>query len=236
MSLADILRAAATHMHPVEQYASSMVFANPGPILSGEIDRALRRSPTLVVGADFLFWYVYGTVNAQGGPMRSREDRLANLDRGLAQVDRVLAQRIPFIVGDVPDMKAAIGRMLSRAQVPDAATLDAANARIAEWARSRPGVRIVSLRECVSSIVSNGSMRAGGREWTVDDHGPLLLDDELHPSFPGTVAVASGIVEVASQLLPEPERASLIAQFDFNPGTIRQRLLEGRSRRLDVVP
>jgi lysophospholipase L1-like esterase len=235
VSLADILRVAHGAPRTVEAYSSSMAFANPGPILSGEMQRALRHSPSVVIGIDFLFWYVYGTNDATGAPMGTREQRLANTDRGLAQMDLALAQRIPVIVGDIPDMKAAIGKMLGREQVPDASTLDAVNARIREWASSRPGARVFSLRESVMSISTNGSMRAGGTDWSVDDHGPLLLRDELHPSFAGLVAVASAVIESAATLLPEDSRAAFEASFEFDPMWIRRRLLDERARELDDV-
>jgi hypothetical protein len=230
VSLADILRVALKAPRTVEAYSSSMVFANPGPILSGEMERALRHSPSIVIGIDFLFWYVYGTSSAGGAPMRTPEQRMANLELGLAQADLALARGIPVIVGDIPDMKAAIGKMLSRAQVPDAATLDAVNARIREWASSRPGARVFRLRESVMSISANGSMRAGGTDWSVDDHGPLLLRDELHPSFAGLVAVASAVIESAATLLPEESRAAFESSFDFDPMWIRRRLLDERVR------
>lgn len=235
VSLADILRVAVSSPRTVEAYSSSMAFANPGPILSGEMDRALRQSPTIVIGIDFLFWYVYGTSDATGAPMRSADQRLANLDRGLAQVDVALARGIPVVIGNIPDMKAAIGKMLSRAQVPDPVTLDAVNARIAEWARSRPGARVFGLRESVMSITSNGSMRAGGTDWSVDDHGPLLLRDELHPSFPGLVAVASAVVESAATLLPDGSRATFESSFDLDPMMVRRRLLDERVRELETA-
>ena len=235
VSLADILRVALDDRRTVEGYASSMTFVNPGPILSGEMERALRHSPTIVVGIDFLFWYVYGTEDATGGLMRSREQRLENLERGLAQVDMALARGVPVIIGDIPDMKAAIGKMLSRAQVPDAATLDAVNARITEWAQSRPGARVFGLRESVMSINTNGSMRAGGTDWSVDDHGPLLLRDELHPSFAGLVAVASSVVEASATLLPEDSRAAFRASFDLDPMMVRRRLLDERAAELEAV-
>ena len=235
VSLADILRVALKDQRTVEAYSSSMVFVNPGPILSGEMERALRHSPSIVIGIDFLFWYVYGTSSASGAPMRTPEQRLANLELGLAQVDQALARGIPVIIGDIPDMKAAIGKMLSRAQVPDASTLDAVNARIREWAQSRPGVRVFGLRESVMSISTNGSMRTGGTDWSVDDHGPLLLRDELHPSFAGLVAVASSVVESAATLLPESSRPGFEGSFDFDPMWIRRRLLDERARELEAV-
>lgn len=235
VSLADILRVALNGRHTVEAYSSSMVFVNPGPILSGEMDRALRQSPSIILGIDFLFWYVYGTVDATAEAMRTPEQRLANLERGLAQADRALSRGIPVIVGDIPDMKAAIGKMLSRAQVPDHATLDAVNSRIREWAQSRPGARVFGLRESVMSIATNGSMRAGGTEWSVDDHGPLLLRDELHPSFTGLVAVASSVIESAATLLPQESRAAFEASFDLDPMMVRRRLLDERAREMEAV-
>lgn len=235
VSLADILRVGLNGRHPVEGYASSMVFVNPGPILAGEMDRALRQSPSIVIGIDYLFWYVYGTKDALGAPMRTADERLANLERGLAQADRALSRGIPVIVGDIPDMKAAIGKMLSRAQVPDPATLDAVNSRIREWAQSRPGARVFGLRESVMSINTNGSMRAGGTEWSVDDHGPLLLRDELHPSFTGLVAVASSVIESAATLLPQESRAAFEASFDLDPMMVRRRLLDESAREREAV-
>ena len=74
---------------PVRAAASEMFFLNPlssGPQL---LERALEAEPTLVVALDYLFWFGYGTIDAQGGPLESEEERAALLEKGLASLDEL---------------------------------------------------------------------------------------------------------------------------------------------------
>ncbi len=199
VDLSDALRAAVpTSPGPiVHHYASGFFFSNPGPVGTSEIDRALAVKPTLVLALDFLFWYAYGTVGADGEVMQSQQERTTNLEVGLRQLDRVLSAGIPLIIGDIPDMSDAIGKMLSANQVPDRATLEAVNARITAWVASRPSVRLMQLRTLLASLKTGGTIEVAGRVWDPAQLGSLLQRDQLHPTFPGTLILAAGLIDLA---------------------------------------
>ena len=230
LNLADVLRFAnslprsdgksATKI-TVHHYASGFFFSNPGPVGRGEIDRALAAKPTLVLGLDFLFWYVYGTVTANGKLMQTGEERLANLEAGLAQLDRVLAAGIPLVISDIPDMHDAIGKMLSKNQVPTEVTLASVNARLSEWLQTRPTAKLIALSRILGVLKSGGSIDLAGRTWDPAEFGELLQKDQLHPTFAGTVIIAAALIDVA-----RANDTASAPPFDFSPNKIRAKVLE----------
>lgn len=222
MNLADVLRYGAVEAnapkHPVvHHYASGFFFMNPGPVGRGEIDRALKANSTLLIALDFLFWYVYGTVDASGEPFADESARLANLETGLAQLDRVLSEGVPIVVGDIPDMHDAIGKMLSKPQVPKAETLKLVNERLSKWVHDRPGVRMVPLSSILDSLKSGAEISLGGKVWDPAKLGALLQRDQLHPTYCGTVALTAGILDIAHQF----DEASA-KEWQLDPELIRQ--------------
>ncbi len=224
LNLAKILRHAAPKSEGapvIHHYASGFFFASPGTVGRGEIDRALKAHPTLVIALDYLFWWVYGTVDASGEPMRDEAARVANLESGLAQLDRVLADGIPVVVGDLPNMRDATGRVLSKAQVPTAETLATVNARIAEWVGSRPGARLFPLASLHQALKRGERIVLAGETWDPAKWGRFVQSDELHPTFAGAVAIASGIAERAREFDPESP-----TPWRFDPDAIRTTALQ----------
>ncbi len=223
VNLSDVLRASApTAPAPiVHHYASGFFFSNPGSVGKSEIDRALGAKPTLVLAVDFLFWYVYGTVAADGEIMQDGAARLANLEVGLAQLDRVLATRVPVIIGDLPDMRDAIGRMLSKNQVPTPETLEAVNTRITAWVATRPAVKLMGLRTLLAALKGGGALTVAGRAWDPTKLGALLQNDQLHPTFSGTVIIAAGLIDLA-----RTNDTSAPPPFVFEPTDVAGRALE----------
>ena len=229
LNLSDVLRLAMTTNEStasdspkriVHHYASGFFFSNPGVVGRGEVDRALNAKPTLVLGLDFLFWYVYGTVSAEGTKMQTSEERLANLDAGLAQLDRVVAAGVPLVISDVPDMHAAIGKMLAKNQVPAVETIASANTRIAEWIATRPTARLIRLSQILGLLKAGGTVDLAGRTWTTDEFGDFLQRDQLHPTFVGTVIIAAALIDLARGNEP-----TLDPPYEFTPATIRARAI-----------
>ena len=230
MNLSDILRYAATPGRVImHHYSSGFFFANPGPTGQGEIYRALKIKPTLVLGLDFLFWYVYGTVTAEGKPMATGADRLSNLELGLEQLDRIVNAGIPLVIADIADMHDAIGKMLSENQVPDVQTIGNANTRIMEWVKARPLVKIMPLSQILETLKKGGSIDLAGKSWNPAELGELLQDDQLHPTFAGTVVIAAGLIDLAKSNDP-----STPPPFDFDPKLIRERVLEKAAAKKEV--
>ena len=230
MNLSDILRYAATPGRVImHHYSSGFFFANPGPIGQGEIYRALKIKPTLVLGLDFLFWYVYGTVTAEGKPMTTSAERLSNLELGLEQLDRIVNAGIPLVIADIADMHDAIGKMLSENQVPDVQTIGSANVRIMEWVKARPLVKIMPLSQILETLKKGGSIDLAGKSWNPAELGELLQDDQLHPTFAGTVVIAAGLIDLAKTNDP-----STPPPFDFDPKLIRERVLKKAAAKKEV--
>ena len=230
MNLSDVLRYAATPGRVImHHYSSGFFFANPGPTGRGEIYRALKIKPTLVLGLDFLFWYVYGTVTAEGKPMATGADRLSNLELGLEQLDRIVNAGIPLVIADIADMHDAIGKMLSENQVPDVQTIENANTRIMEWVKARPLVKIMPLSQILETLKKGGSIDLAGKSWNPAELGELLQDDQLHPTFAGTVVIAAGLIDLAKTNDPATP-----PPFDFDPKLIRERVLEKAAAKKEV--
>ncbi|MDA1262394.1 MAG: hypothetical protein O3B75_05815 [Planctomycetota bacterium] len=230
LNLSDVLRyAAKTTMTDgttsqrviMHKYSSGFFFTNPGPIGRGEINRALKIKPTLVLGLDFLFWYVYGTVTAEGNPMTTGADRLSNLELGLDQLDRIVNAGVPLVIADIANMRDAIGKMLSENQVPDIQTIESANKRIIEWVKARPLVKIMPLSQILATLKSGGAIELAGKSWNPAELGQLIQADQLHPTFAGTVVLAAGLIDLAKTNDP-----STPPPFDFDPKLIRERVLE----------
>ena len=237
LNLSDVLRYAAktttdgttSQRVIMHHYSSGFFFANPGPIGQGEIYRALKIKPTLVLGLDFLFWYVYGTVTAEGKPMATGADRLSNLELGLEQLDRIVNAGIPLVIADIADMHDAIGKMLSENQVPDVQTIGSANIRIMEWARTRSLVKIMPLSHILETLQKGGPIELAGKSWNPEELGELLQDDQLHPTFAGTVVIAAGLIDLAKTKDP-----STPPPFDFDPKLIRERVLKIAAAKKEV--
>ncbi|MFQ5506437.1 MAG: hypothetical protein ACE5F1_16830, partial [Planctomycetota bacterium] len=123
LPLAKILDLAIAGEHRrVQQFATELFFMKPRLSGKAQIDRCVRRRPTLVLGIDFLFWYGYGQMRGTDEIPR----RLRLLEEGLEQLARL---DCPIVVGDFPDMRGADPRMLSPVQVPSKKALAALNAR-----------------------------------------------------------------------------------------------------------
>jgi hypothetical protein len=191
--LAASFAGATTATTRVHDLGSPFFFMSPGRTGRTQVDRAVDAKASLIVGVDFLFWYVYGTESASGERMLDESARLRNLETGLSQLDRFDAGT-PLVIGDLPDMHRAVGKMLSRAQMPKPETLTKANERIKEWAAKRPKAAVVSLAEIVPALNGKQPILAGGI--TFDPaKGALIQSDELHPTFRGSLALGLRVAD-----------------------------------------
>ena len=167
--------------------ATGNFFLAPMRIGAKAVERAVRFEADCVVALDFLFWFLYGVEGPEGKLVEKEEDRLAKFERGLAMLEAITA---PVLLGDLPDMRAAQGRMLGKRQVPARETLDAANARLAEWAAKRPNVRIVPLSSMQADLASGDGLEIAGTRLKPSEEAPLLQRDALHPAPLGLAGLA----------------------------------------------
>ncbi|MDA0802952.1 MAG: hypothetical protein O2819_04250 [Planctomycetota bacterium] len=181
-------------------YATRTMFLSPHATGADEVRHAMRERPTLVVGLDFLFWYVYGTTGVDDQPLRNESARLESLEVGLAELDRLLGPvdaenasrmgRTMLVVGEIPDLNDAHSSMLGEAQIPEPTTIVAANARLKEWVAQHPNrAVIVPMYTLTKDALSGQPTTFGGVAWTPAVDGALLQDDHLHPTFEGLVAL-----------------------------------------------
>jgi hypothetical protein len=138
-----------------------------------------------VVAIDFLFWFGYGTMDAKGGEIDNEAERLALLEHGLGLLEDF---ECPLVLGDFPDMSAAVGKMLLPAQMPAKSTLPLLSKRVREWAAEREHVRVLAIAEVVQQLGSDGETRIGRHAFPAGTE--LLQPDQLHPTLEGLAGVA----------------------------------------------
>jgi len=223
VDMRDVLLAAArpSTTELVAHYATGMFFSDPVARGDDAITRALDTKPTLVLGADFLFWYAYGGGGIGKTPIRSEEDRASLFEQGLAQLDRVVTAGVPLVIGNLPDMRASKGRMMAAMQLPEEATLKRLNERLTSWAEGKALVRVLSLADVTDETRSGEPIRVGSVRWDPAKQGPVMQRDRLHPAFPGLVALTERTVECAIGDTACRER------FDFTPQDVKARILDG---------
>ena len=175
----------ACEHQPVLSTATSSFFTAPDMYARIQVAQAQTLEPTTVIGIDFLFWFTYGAV---GGDT----NRPQLLERGLPYLDSF---DCPVLTSTVPDMRAAVGRMLWPNQVPAPETLAALNRRIEAWAAERDNVVLVSLPEWHAQLVAREGFEIGGKPWPRTPDAPLLQYDQLHPNADGLALLACKVLE-----------------------------------------
>jgi hypothetical protein len=155
--------------------------------------------PECVVAVDFLFWYCYGSPAAADKQRPDAEWRLESLAKGLAELETFT---VPVLLGDLPDMSAAVGKILGKSQMPELPTLAQANERIAAWAKTRPHVHLLPLATMVQQLRTAHSVEVNGKKVTATEQLPLLQRDELHTAPTGLAAVACIVLGELQKALP----------------------------------
>jgi hypothetical protein len=170
---------------PVQNFATPTFFM--APVVNGreQIRQALNLKPTLVTAVDFLFWFCYGHGIAE-------QQRLPRLEKGLSLLDDF---KCPLVIGDIPDVSAAVGTMLTADEVPAAATRDLANQRIRQWAADRANVVIIPIAQLMRAIASNDPVTFHGATEPRGATRRFLQDDQLHPTPAGCAFLAESIFD-----------------------------------------
>jgi len=209
-------------LHPPLGLGEELFFTSPLTFGARQIEQALDVEPTLVVGIDFLFWFGYGTFDARGGSIESEAERLELLEKGLSLLDEL---ECPLVVGDFPDMSAAVGKMLSPAQMPQVSTLPLLSKRVREWASARGRTLVLPLSELVPALGTKGEIKIGRHVFPAGTK--LLQADQLHPTRDGLVLTAqlvgdrlveAGLVPQESLVLEAPEILERLRNPKLVPG------------------
>ena len=175
--------------------------------------RALDFKPDCVIALDFLFWYCYGDDSPKGGPLGDESERLDKLELGLKELEKF---SVPVLVGDLPDMSPAVGKMLSPAQMPAKETLRKANTRFAEWANTRENVRILPLANMQRQLMEERALEVRGVRLEGTPARPLLQRDELHPAPLGMVGLAVAVAVELKDALAVSADANASANTNDN--------------------
>lgn len=146
------------------------------------LDELIEAKPALTLALDFLFWWTHGT-------------QAYNLDEGLAQLDAIPGL---VVVGTVPRMTSAKRWIMSR--VRSAEAIADINARILNWASTRPRVIVVPLATWYSRRSEADGPLPGDAAVTADE---LFAPDGLHLTALGTRFVVRRSLAAVAQSLPD---------------------------------
>lgn len=233
LTLAKVAQCASTGSCRVTGDATGLFFGSPLPTGTEQVSSLLAQDPkpTAVFAVDFLFWFTYGALVVDEGraPITDEAQRLRGLEAGLALLDRIVDAQLPLVVGDIPDMSPAVGKMLSRAQMPKPDTLAKANDRIRAWAEGKPRVAVLPLSRLVDDLRSGKPFEAGRRSWSEEADGPLIQRDQLHPTFAGTVALLARTEQSANERflgVRQPNAPGAPAAFEHDPAKVGARVRE----------
>lgn len=174
----------AGHDDP-EFLADAAFFLDARASVRRQLDAAIKAEPSVVVGFDFLFWSVYSPPPAQiaGGAETARREAVRGVLRDLEVFS------CPLMLGDIPDMRGAIGSMLAASQVPPPDELAALNDILHTWAATRPNVVIVPLSQLNQAAMGGPPLTVGGVIYAGDSAAQLLQADHLHPTTEGLVVM-----------------------------------------------
>jgi hypothetical protein len=191
--LSRYLDAALSAPHPpIQNLANTFFFANAEAEGQKQINLALKASPSLLVGVDFLFWFCYG-------PAGTEQERAARFEKGLKMLEPV---RCPLILGDVPDASAAVNGMLSPEEIPTAKAMAAANQRLKKWAADRRQTVIVPLGAFMRTVLANEAFTVHGQTIPRGRTQDLLQPDQLHPTPPGAAVLALVVLDAVQSACP----------------------------------
>jgi len=182
---------------------SGFFFLDPSIVGSRAVDKAIEAKPTCVVAVDFLFWFLYGGDDGKGGRLASEAARLDKLELGLALLDRIPAE-IPLVVGDMPDMRDAVGKILSPSQVPTPEILAKANERVLAWISARPNAFRFRLADTTARLARGEPVPVAGVKVEPRPNAPLLQPDRLHPTFRGTVTLGLQVADTLATAFGPP--------------------------------
>lgn len=215
--LGTVVQAMMPDGSTVTRHCSIFFFTESVTVGPSLMTDALADDPTLIVAIDYLFWYGYGSRDADAGAIDEESDRLALLEKGLKQLERCTC---PVVVGDFPNMEDAVGKMLSVGQLPRPATLKKLNERLRAWAKEHDNVVVAPLAELVESMKAGKEVRIGKEVWPAKTMKDVIQPDQLHPTVDGLVLMA----QLALHEVDEASDAIDVDDFVFERAQALQRV------------
>lgn len=184
---------AAPH-EPVKNYGTALFFLSPDAMGEQEIIAATNSHPTLIVAADFLFWFCYGNDGTDAA-------RARHFEAGLKLLERIPC---PLVVGDIPDASSATNSgIIGPSQVPSETARRAANARLKQWAAAHPRVTVVPLAKFMRDVKANRAIKLHDITLPAGTTRALLQADGLHPNPRGAAVLSLGILDALVKAQPQ---------------------------------
>ena len=166
----------------VAYFGHPMFFARPVVYGSELIEKVTAHEPTLIVAVDYLFWFAYGNVGFSG-----EEYRIKKFKDGLSILENIQTH---LIIGNIPDVRKAIGKVLSASQVPAVETIQKMNNMLRSWAMLHPKVKVLNVYELYKALLDDTTLTTSSYTWPAGSQEKLLQKDMLHTTFEGTVAAS----------------------------------------------
>jgi hypothetical protein len=176
----------------VESWANIMLFRDPVGETKLQLTKATQLGATTVVALDLLFWHVYN---------------VRDIEPALAELDKLHATGAWILVGDVPLITTASELLLPKQAIPPQDVLDAANQRIATWAK-RDRILLVPLGEWTAPLRAGGEIEIAPGEQV--PAASLMAIDGLHANPLGTWYLLSRLDRFIEERLPGTAKDALV--------------------------
>jgi hypothetical protein len=166
----------------VAYFGDSMFFAHP--VVSGKeiIEKISAYDPTLIIAVDYLFWFAYGDVGLSG-----EEYRIKKFNEGLSCLENVKSD---LLIGNIPDVHKAIGRVLSASHVPTVETIQKMNRMLNLWVLLHQNVTVLDVYTLYGALLDDAAIKTDTFTWPAGSKEKLLQSDLLHMTLEGTVAAS----------------------------------------------
>jgi hypothetical protein len=176
----------------VESFANLMLFRDPMGETQLQLGKAIELRATTVIALDLMFWHVYN---------------VRDVEPALAELDKVYATGAWIVVGDVPLITTASEMLLPKEAIPSQPVLDAANQRIAEWAK-RDRVLLVPLGEWTAPLRAGGEIEIARGEKV--PAASLMSFDGLHANALGTWYLLDRLDHFIEERVPGTPKDALV--------------------------
>lgn len=185
------------------------VFLDSDMALRDQAKAAAAWRPSVVIAVDWLFWPVHQAISLELPAEERAARRLASVDAALADLD---AFSCPIVIGDVPEMRRAVGGLLRTEHDPGAAVRAQANERLAAWASARPNRFVLAVSALADAVNRGAPIEVAGFAYGPGDALRLVQRDGLHATPEGLAVLMAAAFDrlcAAGLVTTEERRHSL---------------------------
>lgn len=176
----------------VASWANVMLFRDPVGDTRAQLAKASEFHATTVIAVDLLFWHVYN---------------VHSLDAAFAELDKLYATGAWIVLGDIPRITTASELLLPKEAIPSQQEIDAANQRIAAWAK-RDRVLVVPLAAWTEPLRSGAEIEIAPGEKV--PAASLMSFDGLHANPLGTWYLLDRLDHFIEDKLPGTPKDALV--------------------------